>query len=116
MNPGYFLLIIIFSIILVIICSYELFNWIRSPFGWKKVIHDTGDYYFILEMKHGYDDRYTLKMAKIPIFLFTYDSDYTIFDTESTNIITMKQKFNDYIVKHLQSVEEKKNKKDKYRS
>ena len=55
-------------------------------------------------------------MAKLPIYLFTYNSDNTIYDSESTNIATMKRKFDDYITEHLSNVEKEKDRKDKYRS
>ena len=79
-------------------------------------MHDTGNYYFILEKTHGYNDRFSLRMAKLPIFFLVYDQKAEVYDSESTNLITMKRKFDDFITKYLQSIEDDKDKKDKYRS
>lgn len=65
-------IVILFFLLLTVIVTVEMIVYIKSYNGWKKIKHDTGNFYLMLDKIN--DGQYDIEISKIPMYIFKIDS------------------------------------------
>lgn len=64
--------IVLLFILLTVIFTIEMIVYLKSYNGWKKIKHDTGNFYLMLDKID--DNKYDIEISKIPMYVFKIDS------------------------------------------
>ena len=65
------IVVILFFILLTVIVTVEMIVYLKSYNGWKKIKHDTGNFYLMLDKIN--DGQYDIEISKIPMYIFKID-------------------------------------------
>lgn len=66
------IVVILLFILLTVIVTVEMIVYLKSYNGWKKIKHDTGNFYLMLDKIN--DGQYDIEISKIPMYIFKIDS------------------------------------------
>jgi len=66
------IVVILLFILLTVIVTVEMIVYLKSYNGWKKIKHDTGNFYLMLDKIN--DGQYDIEISKITMYIFKIDS------------------------------------------
>ena len=105
----------ILTLALILLTVREIGFRVVSPFGWKKVIHDTGTYYFILTHHPDYKDEFFVRISKYPLILFINDDiKASIYKRNCMELDAVRSKFVELIKSYNDAQLKNKMIKDKF--